>query len=136
MNYAMAFLFYALLQVVFVYICPIFAGTYMANFLLVLFASLYGYSLVFCIFNLVPLYPLDGFRIIDAVNTRRGKIYYFLRDKGQMVLLVLILIHFMSDRILYLGYVDVLGYFMYVAENILSKPITWAWDWLLRLVVY
>ena len=135
MNYAMAFLFYPLLRLVILYLYPIFVGTYMANFLLNLFLSLYTYSLGFCVFNLVPLYPLDGFRIIDAVNTKRGKLYYFLRDKGQFVLLGLILLHILSGRIPYLGYVDILGYFMYFAEEILGKPIMWAWDWLFRLIV-
>ncbi len=135
MNYAMAFLFYPLLRLVILYLYPVFVGTYMANFLVSLFLSLYTYSLGFCVFNLVPLYPLDGFRIIDAVNTRRGKIYYFLRDKGQFVLLGLILLHILSGRIPYLGYVDILGYFMYFAEEILGKPIMWAWDWLFRLIV-
>lgn len=135
MNYAMAFLFYPLLRLVILYLYPVFVGTYMANFLLNLFVSLFSCSLGFCVFNLIPLYPLDGFRIIDSVNTKRGKVYYFLRDKGQFVLLALILVHMLSSRIPYLGYVDVLGYFMLFAEEILAKPIMWAWDWLFRLIV-
>lgn len=134
MNYAMAFVCYPIFILVVAYVCPIFRGTYMAGFLYSLFLYLYLYSLGFCVFNLIPLHPLDGFRIIDAVNKKRGKIYYFLRDKGQYVLLGLILLHYLSGRIPYLGYVDILGYFLNFAENILGKPITLFWDWILGFI--
>ena len=135
-NYVMAFLFYPLLIVVILKVIPIFEGTYMAGFLLTLFSSLYAYSLGFCIFNLIPLYPLDGFRIIEAVNKKGGAIYRFLRDKGQLVLLILILVHYLANHIYYLAYIDVLGYFMLFAETILAKPIMWSWNWLLELIFY
>lgn len=136
MNYAMAFIFYPLLIVVMIEVVPIFEGTYMAGFLFTLFSAFYSYSLGFCIFNLIPLYPLDGFRIIDAVNKKGGAVYRFLRDKGHIVLLILILVHYLADYISYLMYIDVLGYFMLFAETILAKPIMWSWNWLLELIFY
>ena len=135
MNYVMAFLAYPLYFLVMRYVYPIVYGTYMAIFLQALFASLYLYSLGFCVFNLIPLYPLDGFRIIDAVNTNRGKIYYFLREKGQYVLLGLIAVHYFSSMMPYLGHLDVLGYFLDFAEDILGKPITLFWNWILRAIL-
>ena len=134
-NYLMAFLFYPLFYVIMIYVYPIFVGTYMAPFLYSLFSALYLYSLGFCVFNLVPLYPLDGFRIIDAVNTKRGKLYYVLRDKGQYILLGLILLHYLSRSMPILGYIDILGYFLSFAENILGKPISLFWDWILGFIL-
>lgn len=135
MNYLMAFLLYPLLILVVWYVCPIFYGTYMAGFLADLFGCLFSCSLSFCIFNLIPVYPLDGFRIVDAVNKKRGKVYYFLRNQGYYVLLGLILLHVLAGRIPYLGYIDVLGYVLTFAVDFFGKPITLLWNWIFRLIV-
>ena len=134
-NYIMAFLFYPLLVLVFIYVLPIFEGKYAAIFLEYLFYALYAYSLSFCVFNLLPFYPLDGFRMVDALNKRRGKVYTFLRQYGYYILLGLMLVSLLSSRIPMLGYIDVLGYFMNFAIDILGKPITLLWNWILGLVI-
>ena len=134
MNYIMAFLLYPVCILVISYVCPIFEGKYMAGFLSNLFLAMFTCSLSFCVFNLLPLYPLDGFRIVDAVNKKQGKIYQFLRDKGYYVLLGLILVHFLSSRIPYLGYIDVLGYVLTFAIDFFGRPITLFWNWILGLI--
>ncbi len=79
MNYVMAFLIFPLWQVILVYYyAPV--GGYFAMFLCDFAEMLFTYSLCFCVFNLLPLFPLDGFRILDALNKRRGKIYRFLQQ--------------------------------------------------------
>jgi len=133
MNYCMAILAYPLFLLFLRYVYPLVAGTYMAIFLEVLFYTLFVSSLSFCVFNLLPAYPLDGFRIIDAVTTTRGKVYYFLKNYGYYCLLGLILVHFLSGRIPYLGYFDILGYILNFAINIIGKPIMLFWNWIFRL---
>lgn len=135
MNYAMAFLFYPLFILVVKFVCPIFTGTYMAGFLFDLFSCIFTCSLSFCVFNLLPFYPLDGFRIVDALNKKRGKVFQFLREKGQYLLLGLIFVHIFADRIPYLGYVDVLGYILNFAVNILGQPIMLLWNWIFGLIL-
>jgi Zn-dependent protease len=66
-NYIMAFLIYPIYILVLAYVCPIFAGTYMSIFLERLFSSLIVVSLSCTIFNLLPLSPLDGFRIVEKI---------------------------------------------------------------------
>jgi Zn-dependent protease len=134
MNYLMAFLLYPIFILIVQYVCPIFVRTYMAGFLYDLFWSLFACSLSFCVFNLLPLYPLDGFRIVDAVNKKHGKVYQFLREQGNYVLLGLILVHFLAGRIPYLGYIDLLGYALNFAVNFFGKPIMLFWNWILRLI--
>jgi len=134
MNYVMAFVLYPVFVLVTYYILPIFSGKYMALFLFYLFFALYRFSLSFCVFNLLPFYPLDGFRIIDATAKKRGKVYWFLRQYGYYILLGLILISFLAERIPYLGYIDLLGYMMTFAMNILGRPITLLWNWLFSLM--
>lgn len=134
MNYLTAFLFYPIFLLTVTYLVPLFAGKYLAQFLYTLTSSLYVFSLSFSVFNLLPFYPLDGFRIVDAVNRKRGKVYRFLRQYGYYILLGLILISFLADRIPFLGYIDVLGYVMRFAVNIFGRPISAFWDWLFTVL--
>ncbi len=127
MNFLFAFLFYPLVQLVFRFVLPQTAGTYMSLFLLDLMLYIYTYSLTFCVFNLLPFYPLDGFRMVDALNKKRGKIYMFLRNYGYYILLALMFVHVLADRIYLFAYIDLLGYFMSFAVNILGWPITAFW---------
>ena len=135
-NYITAFLFYPLFVLVAYYLIPVLAGKYAAVFLNRLFFCLFAYSLSFCVFNLLPFYPLDGFRMVDALNKKQGKVYNFLRRYGYYILLGLMLISMLSSRVPYLGYIDVLRYVMEFAVNIFGKPITLFWDWLLGFVLH
>ena len=128
MNYLMAFLIYPLFIVVYRWVCPLFIGTYMESFLFELFYLMFSCSLSFCVFNLLPFYPLDGFRIVDALNKKHGKVYQFLRRYGYSILMGLIFIHICADFLPILGYIDFLGYVMQFAIGILGKPITLLWD--------
>ena len=136
MNYCMAFVLYPLYLVIAIYLCPLVAGTYLEIFLKYLFWGMFSCSLSFCVFNLLPLYPLDGFRVVDAVNTTRGKVYQFLRQYGYYILLGLILVHAFSDTIPFLAYVDVLGYVLTFAVEFFGRPITLLWDWIFSLIVH
>ena len=135
MNYAMAFVLYPVYVLAVTYLCPLFAGRYAELFIFYVFYMLFAYSLNFCIFNLLPFYPLDGFRIYDALTTRRGKFYWFLRQYGYYIFLGLMLVSILARRIPVLGYVDVLGYVMDFALNIFGKPITFIWDLILKAIL-
>ncbi len=132
-NYLSAFLFYPLYLLVAIYVLPLVAGKYLAILLQYFFIYLWSYSLSFCVFNLLPFYPLDGFRVIDAVNKKRGKVFTFLRDKGSFILLGLIFLSFVADRIPALAILDILGYVMSFATNVLGKPITLFWRWIFTI---
>ena len=131
-NYLSAFLFYPLLILVAEYVLPLVEGKYMYNFLFMLCLSLYRYSLSFCVFNLLPLYPLDGFRVVEALNKRRGKVFLFLRNYGYYILLGLVAINILSSRLPILGYFDLLGYGMNFAINVLGWPIYKLWGFVFR----
>lgn len=123
-NYISAFLFYPL----FLLVCK-YAGreTYAFDLFYWFTYFLFAYSLSFCVFNLLPFYPLDGFRIVDALNRKRGKVYRFLRQYGYYILLVLMLVHFLAEYVSFLAYVDILGYVMSFAIHILGWPIEKLW---------
>jgi Zn-dependent protease len=132
-NYISAFLFCPIFGLVYIYVLPQFQGVYAYDFLYTFFSGLVVYSLSFCIFNLLPFYPLDGFRMIDALSSRRSKLYWFLRRYGYYILLGLVLVHVISGRVPYLYVVDVLGYVLDFAHNIFGKPITFFWNWIFKL---
>lgn len=57
-------------------------------------------NIVLMVFNLIPIPPLDGFNIFSEIFNLRGKgIYYQLYDKGQLILLILIITN-LSGKIL------------------------------------
>ena len=129
MNYLTALLVYPLYLVILFYMPEVpFLTLLFEDFFYLVFA----YSLSFFLFNLLPLYPLDGFRILDAVNRRRGKIFRFLRNNGQYILFGLILESFICRLFVRFGIAqmamfDILGWFMQFATNILGWPITALW---------
>ncbi len=134
-NYLMAFFFYPLLLLVIIYFVPAFQQYYAAGFVRLIFEFLFIYSLSFCVFNLLPFYPLDGFNMLDALNDRKGKALTFLRQYGYYILLGLMMISIMANRIPILGYIDILAYFRAFATNILGKPISLFWDWIFNLII-
>lgn len=128
-NYISAFLFAPLFLLATKYLA---GNTYGYLFIRDLTYLLFAYSLSFCIFNLLPFYPLDGFRIVDALNRKRGKVYWFLRKYGYYILLGLIGISFLSRYIPFLGYINILGYVMEFAVNIFGWPIDKFWGLIIR----
>lgn len=132
-NYLTAFLFCPLFALVWIYVRPHVAGTYAEYFLVQFFATMVVSSLSFCVFNLLPLFPLDGFRMVDALNKRRGSVYRFLYKNGQFILLGLILLHILSGYLPMLGVIDVLGYVMRYVVRLFSMPITAFWEWIFEL---
>lgn len=129
-NFLSAFLFYPLFLVVVNYLGRI--NPYLYEFLYDFTNLLFAYSLSFCVFNLLPLHPLDGFRIVDALNRRRGKIYTFLRDYGHFILIFLILESFICNVFVDMGvgimdYFSILGWFMKFGTGILGYPVRALW---------
>lgn len=96
------------------------------------FYWIYLLNLTFAIFNLIPVYPLDGFNVLFSIFKARGKVFEFLRTKGYIILLVLIGISFISSYISpfipFFKYFDIFGLFMDFTKNILSYPIRKLWN--------
>lgn len=126
-NLLFAFLMYPLFQLIVLYVFPYISGKNLGWFLICLFSSLYAMSLNFAAFNLLPLYPLDGFRIVEAFNKKRGKVFRFLRNYGYYILLALILINLAAKYIDVFAYIDLLGFVMFWLTTALDYPISLFW---------
>ena len=126
-NYLLAFLIYPFISLAIVYV-PDFGLFDDVIFLTLLF--IYSFSLTFFVFNLLPFYPLDGFRVIDSTTKKRGKVYFFLRNKGTFVLYALFLLSIFAD-LTNLYFLDILGNFIGFVSGIIGMPITLFWDFVL-----
>lgn len=129
-NYISAFVFYPLALVVINFMPQIpFLSEFLCDFTLLL----YMFSLSFCVFNLLPFYPLDGFNILDALNRKRGKVYSFLRKYGYYILLFLIAESFIcrifsnNFGVYQMDYFNILGWIMQFATKYLGFPILAIW---------
>ena len=87
----------------------------------------YLMSLSFAVFNLIPVFPLDGFRVLEATVKHTNKIFVFLKEKGMYILLGLILLGFIANKIPALWFLDILGIMMNFITGILSVPIQLFW---------
>lgn len=137
-NYLSAFLFYPLFILAIRFQFSADAVTYGHEFLYYLTNYLFMFSLSFCVFNLLPFYPLDGFRIVEAASKRRGGFYRFLRQYGYYILIGLIAESYLCEMFFRLTsqpiflYLDLLGYIMSFATGIFAKPITALWGLVFR----
>ncbi len=142
-NYIVAFFVY-LLFVLFVRFAFVQMATinlflsYLADFLYYFLLNVYSFSLAVFVFNLLPLYPLDGFRVVESLTRQVNPVRRFLRNYGQMILIILIVESFICDVLVdfgidWAGNCDILGYVMYFATHIIGYPIQAAWGWILAL---
>ena len=78
------------------------------------------------VFNLIPIYPLDGYNVFEVLLGRviSPRVFEFLRKYGQMILLIVIFVGNRSGFSL-VGYLT-----QYVADGLL-----YASDWLVSLFV-
>lgn len=122
-NYISAFLIYPIIILSLRYLPTFGYFTQVINDTLL---YIYTFSLSFMVFNLLPIYPLDGFRVVDVFVKKRGKIYWFLRTKGVYVLYVFFILGIIS-RYANIPGLNVLGIGLNYITNIISKPITLFW---------
>ena len=78
----------------------------MYDFVYYLLYFLFYFSLYACLlnavliaFNLLPIYPLDGFRVVESVTPYDNVYVRFMRRYGQYILIGIVLIGFMFRRI-------------------------------------
>lgn len=146
-NYIIAFLAYLIYILIIRFLVPAMVGVnvlaYLARFLYNTFYLIFAYSLFSFCFNLLPMYPLDGFRVVEAFTRQLNPVQKFLRNYGPMILIILIVESFLCGVVIdyvenaqvarIVSYFDILGYVGWFAQNILGFPIKAAWDWILKI---
>lgn len=139
-NYIIAFFGYMIFIVVYKYY-PATGNYYVYYFLFNLFQNLFIFNLGVFIFNLLPLFPLDGFRIVESLTRSISPAQRFLRNYGMYILIALVLESFLCGvleqyaRMPVARYFDILGYVQWFAINILGYPIRLLWDVVFELPI-
>ncbi len=67
------------------------------------------------LFNLLPLFPLDGFRVVEGATRQMNPVTRFLRTYGQYILILLVGINFLVNYLpfpAFFRYFDVLGTYL------------------------
>lgn len=134
-NYIIAFFAYPLFLIVFQFITPANEiGYYLVYFAEYTFLLIFIYSLSVFIFNLLPLYPLDGFRVIESFTRQVNPVRRFLKDYGQYILIALIIESFVCDALTdyagleWINNFNILYYVQTFARRIIGFPITTLWN--------
>ena len=56
-------------------------------------------NLVLMIFNLIPIYPLDGYNLLRSFTKPNNAYMQFVRDRGQMLLMIMLLVMIFTNFI-------------------------------------
>ena len=64
---------------------------YVLLFFVVMFSLSATINLSLCIFNLLPISPLDGFNVLQSVTKGTNRFVNFLRRYGQIILIILLI---------------------------------------------
>lgn len=136
-NYLIAFLAYPLYAVIYKFAVPAVLYNSFAYYLLYftesIFYLIFLYSLSVFVFNLLPLYPLDGFRVVESLTREINPVRRFLKNYGYYILIVLVVESFACNFLTRYGvsfahYLNILGYVQWFARNIIGYPITALWN--------
>ncbi|MCI9031084.1 MAG: site-2 protease family protein [Clostridia bacterium] len=82
-------------------------------------------NLVF--FNLLPIHPLDGFRVVEAFTRFNNPYTKFIRDYGHYILLALIVLGIVVDIFDLPYYIDILGLYIRKMADWVSTGFIWFW---------
>ncbi len=106
-------------------------------YLLQFFSILITINISLVFFNILPIFPLDGFRVVETFTRRGNKFCAFMRVNGQYILWGLVGLSFVVSSAMskidlpdWFGYLDVLGTYLEYFVIQLSKAFTEFW-WLM-----
>lgn len=103
------------------------------------FALLATINVNLFLFNLIPIYPLDGFRVVEAFTKFTNPVTKFLRDYGQYILIALIGLSIFVDvlnsytSINIPAAVDILGFYISNVRGYILRGFEWFWGLIFRV---
>lgn len=120
-NIILAFLFMPLVMLVVVNVSS-FASYTLFRIFLYLTIYFVTINVVMFVFNLFPIYPLDGFNAMSSYMRYENKFVVFMRKYGTAILLALLIVF---DVVYNIWEIDILSYICFYV----SWPLTKFWSW-------
>lgn len=84
------------------------AKSYLILFFCYLFSTLALLNFSLMVFNLLPIYPLDGFRVVETLSKPNNRYVNFMYKYGAQVMLIFVLVTFFLGR--FIPQLDILSY--------------------------
>lgn len=84
------------------------ASAYVILFFYYLFSMLALLNFSLMVFNLLPIYPLDGFRVVETLSKPNNRYVNFMYKYGAQVMLIFVLVTFFLGR--FIPQLDILSY--------------------------
>ena len=113
-NIILAFIFYPL----FILLARVANQNIFYFILFCLCLYMFDVNLVFCVFNLLPIYPLDGFNAIAAYCKYDNPFVVFMYKYGSIILLFVVILF---------SYLNVFDWLI----SVVGYPISWFWGLIL-----
>ncbi len=108
-NLIIAFIFYPLSMLL-----NVASNSVILEILYWLCAFMFEINLVFAVFNLLPIYPLDGFNAIASQLRYDNPFVTFMQRYGSLILILVVIIF---------SYTNIFGYLV----SYVGYPISWFW---------
>ncbi|MBD5132319.1 MAG: site-2 protease family protein [Clostridiales bacterium] len=106
-------------------------------YIMMFFSILTTINLSLVFFNILPIFPLDGFRVVEAFTHQGNKFCAFMRTNGQYILWGLVGLSFIVSSAQnyvnlpsWFGYIDILGTYLNFFVGNVSWLFTQLW-WLM-----
>lgn len=132
-NFLLSFILMGIYVPLMVYTRILSLGNFISSFLFYFFYLGIFINIYLMIFNLLPIYPLDGFRVVESITKERNPYTVFMRKYGQYILLGLIIISLMGeyiypDLVISYPFLDPLSYVLNVVSRWIVNPILKLWQ--------
>lgn len=79
------------------------------------------------LFNLLPIFPLDGYRVVESLTRATNPFNRFMRNYGQYLLIILIGISVIVDLTRMPYYFDLIGLYINTFRNWIVQGFTAFW---------
>ncbi len=109
-NLIIAFIFFPLSML----LLNVASNSVILEILYYLCAFMFEINLVFAVFNLLPIYPLDGFNAIASQLRYDNPFVTFMQRYGSLILILVVIIF---------SYTNIFGYLV----SYVGYPISWFW---------